>query len=414
MPEDARQPTPPDVRELLLLAARLERSAKEEARLAALAAEDRDWAPTIALAERNGVLPLLAHALLERPGVHLPGDVARELQRRRRDTLNANLRLSADLLRVVDLLASRGIESLPYKGPTLALQAYGNLGLRRFVDLDLLVRPDDAPRALEALAGAGYESVYRLTPAQDAAFRRVDGDYPLVHRESGALLELHCRVSSERFVMDIDTDRLMRRAVPVRLGGAELRAPAADDLLVTLCAHGAKHRWKRLEWVAAVAEILRRGGTLSGPDVAPDRPAETELVASLALDAARQVRAERTVRLGFALAHRLLGARLPKGVLTEIEEDRTIARLAAESEARMFDPSSADDEEADDTAANLLFNLRARDSAADRARYAWRWLTLPSPEDWGAANLPDALFPVYRVTRPLRLFARYAPRPFRR
>jgi hypothetical protein len=53
--------------------------------------------------------------------------------------------------------------------------------------------------------------------------------------------------------------------------------------------------------------------------------------------------------------------------------------------------------------ANLRFNLRARDRAADRARYVARWLFAPTPEDWRWSDLPDALFPLYHVLRPVRL-----------
>jgi hypothetical protein len=63
--------------------------------------------------------------------------------------------------------------------------------------------------------------------------------------------------------------------------------------------------------------------------------------------------------------------------------------------------------DADETAANLLFNLRARDSAADRAQYAARWLFAPGPEDWRWVHLPDPLFPLYRALRPVRLLLRH-------
>jgi hypothetical protein len=72
----------------------------------------------------------------------------------------------------------------------------------------------------------------------------------------------------------------------------------------------------------------------------------------------------------------------------------------------MFDEEA---EDGDETAANLAFNLRARDSAMDRARFAARWLFAPSPEDWRWARLPDALFPLYRVLRPVRLLLRHGP-----
>ncbi len=63
----------------------------------------------------------------------------------RRITL-ANLDLTAELIRVLDSLDAAGIRGLPFKGPVLAQTAYGGVGLRRFLDLDVLVHPRRFPR----------------------------------------------------------------------------------------------------------------------------------------------------------------------------------------------------------------------------------------------------------------------------
>jgi hypothetical protein len=262
--------------------------------------------------------------------------------------------------------------------------------MRSFVDLDLLVRPDDVPAAIGVLYVEGYLPAVDFSPAQERCFRRVDGDYPLVHRRTRLLVELHARVSSVRFCMPIATDALLRRSATVPLGGGEVRTLGDEDLLVVLCVHGAKHRWKRLEWLAALAELLRA-----------DRG---DVGAALAL--ASGVRARRTLLLGLSLARRLLDAPLPAEAAREIETDAGLAALAAEAERRMFDDRA---EKGEETQANLRFNLRARDGAADRARFAARWLFSPSPEDWRWARLPDALFPLYRVLRPVRLLLRHRP-----
>jgi hypothetical protein len=369
-------------RDLLLRAARME-TAGDDASLAGI-----DWPTVFALAERHRMISLLHRHLAD---ASLPVDAAAELRARNRVEVHRALRLAAELRRLLAALDAAGIEALAYKGPALAVQAYGDLSLRSFVDLDLLVRPDDVPRALAVLGAEGYAPALELTPAQERHFRRVDGDYPLVHHDTGLLVELHARVSSARFCMPVETDALMSRAATVRVGGDAVRTLGDDDLLLVLCVHGAKHRWKRLEWLAAVAALLRgqRG------DVAA------------VLARAAEVRARRTVLLGLSLARRLLAAPLPPPVEREIDADAGLAALADEAERRMFGEAGDDGEE---TIANLAFNLRARDGAMDRARYAARWLFGPSPEDWRWARLPDALFPLYRVLRPVRLLMRHGGR----
>lgn len=383
-PAPSCQPRAPEPA-LLLTCARLTLSADEAARVRRTAASGGvDWSALLALATRHRLIPLLQRHLCDAP---LPPSVATELRALNRETTHQALAMAAELRRLMDALESAGIDALAYKGPALAMQAYGDLSLRTFIDLDLLVSPADLPAALAVLEGEGYERALRLSPAQARCFDRIDGDYQLVHRDTGRLVELHGRVSTGRFAMRIDTEALMERARSVRVGGGEVRTLGDDDLLLVLCAHGAKHRWKRLEWVVALAELLRaRRGDVRA-----------------ALRHADVARARRTMRLGLSLAHRLLDAPLDPAVAREIEGDARLPALDAEAEARLFGPEP----EGDETVANLRFNLRARDSAADRASSAARWLFVPSPEDWGWAHLPDALFPLYRALRPVRLLLRH-------
>jgi hypothetical protein len=48
--------------------------------------------------------------------------------------------LTAELCRLISLFAAADIAAIPYKGPVLGLFAYGNIALRRFVDLDVIVK----------------------------------------------------------------------------------------------------------------------------------------------------------------------------------------------------------------------------------------------------------------------------------
>lgn len=384
----ARRPRPESARgpeaELLIACARPSLSAETAARVQRLAEGAPDWDRVLRLARRHGLVSFLHRHL---PPASVPAPVIGTLRALHREAAHQGLTMAGELRRLLALFDAAGIDALAYKGPALAVQAYGDLSLRSFVDLDLLVRPESIPRALDLLSARGYAPALDLSPAQERCFRRVDGDYPLVHRETDLLVELHARVSSRRFCMPIRTDDLLRRARAVRVGGGEVKTLGDDDLLVSLCVHGAKHRWKRLEWLAALAALLRAGRG--------DVPAALRLAA--------EVRARRTVLLGLSLAHRLLGAPLSADVVREIDGDPGIAALGAEAEARLFD----DEGDGDETVANLRFNLRARDSRRDRARYAARWLFAPSPEDWRWARLPDALFPLYRVLRPVRLLLRH-------
>ena len=347
-----------------------------------------DWDAFRELAVRNRLLSH-AHRLLE-AREDVPEIVRSRLRARYAENGRDALSRAAELRRLIGGMEGAGVRALAYKGPALAVRAYGHLAMRTYADLDLLVAPEDVEGAGRVLQEAGYVSAHRLSPAQEAVFRRVDGDYPYHHPLTGALVELHCRVSSARFCVPLPTAALIGRARPVTIGGGEVPAPADDDLFLALCLHGAKHRWARLEWLTAAAALAVRA----------------KLDPEAILRRAATIGAGRTVLLALLLARDTLGMPLADAIHRAIAADPVLPALAAEARGTWFDPRA----DAHDTRANLRFNFRLRDGAADRARFAARWLFTPSPEDWAWARLPDALSPLYRALRPLRLGVRYGLR----
>lgn len=352
---------------------------------AAPSIEGIDWSRLATLAERHRMVMLLGRRLLGR--VALPAEQEEWLTRESRAGSARALSMSAELARLLDALVAAGVPAAAYKGPALAVQAYGDASLRRCSDLDVLVPPRRMEQAARIVEAAGYAAERRFTPAQRSAYLRNDADFPFRHPTTGTLVELHGYVSSPRFAPRLDTEEILRRAVPVPIGPFTVPALAEPDLLVALAVHGAKHRWARMEWLASFAALLARSG----------------MTAAALESAARQVGAGRAMGVALEMVRRLLGVEVGAG-----PPEPVVGELAGAAADRMLSDQPRYD--ARDTAGNLSFNLRLCDTAGDRARTAWRWLTRPTPEDWNAWPLPDALFPLYRLLRPLRLLGRYGGR----
>jgi hypothetical protein len=383
-------PAPPPAHALLLACAR----AAFDAEGAGAGVSDAldtgvEWDAFLALAERNRLLPL-AHRVLAEEEERVPATVRSRLRSAYAANARHALALSGELRRLMDALHAEGIPALAYKGPALAVRAYGHLALRTYSDLDLLVAPVDQPAAARVLRAHGYVCAYDFTPAQEAAFRAVDGDYPFHHPDGGELVELHVRASSHRFCVELPAEAMIARARPVPIGGGDVPAPADDDLFLALCLHGAKHRWMRLEWLACAAALRVRGA----------------LDPSSLLRRATEIGARRTALLALLLMRGAFDLPLPPEADRSVSGDAGLRALADEARGLWFAQGA---DEAETTPANLRFNARLREGAADRARYAARWLFAPSPEDWAWVRLPDALAPLYHVLRPLRLAVRYRP-----
>jgi hypothetical protein len=115
----------------------------------------------------------------------------------------------------------------------------------------------------------------------------------------------------------------------------------------------------------------------------------------------------RILVLGLLLANDLRGAALPEGIAQRLQTDAAVTRLGTQVCAQLF-------READGSATafeTLLFRLRGRERLRDKLRYCVHLLTtLTAGGDCPLLRLPDALFPLHYLLRPIWL---YVGRPIR-
>ena len=374
--------------ELLLWFARRCKDSERAEEIRALLQQDIDWTYLLQTALRHGMIPLLYWQL----NATFPQDVPKVIMDKLRKYFNANalrnLFLTGVLLKLLNLLKAHGILAIPFKGPALASSVYGNLWLRTFSDLDILVHKQDVLRAKELLVSIGYLPEYRLTSAQEAAYLQSHCDYDFNRNYGYVRLEIHWNIIPRYFTLALDPECLWERLVPISLNGEEVLTLFPDDLLLILCIHGAKHLWERLGWICDVAQLIRVHHGIEWERV-------MELAGSLGI--------KRMFFLGLFLASNLLGATLPEEVMQRVEADPAVKRLAAQVRERLFRETHS----LPGIFKRNIFLLKARERIGDRIRYCVHKAVTPNPADWSFLPLPASLFPLYYLLRPIRLARNY-------
>ncbi len=370
--------------ELLLCCARVRVGEELKERIVRLAGQNLDWDYLFQLAKRHSVLPLLYWQLNANAAAAVPAGQLERLRSRFRDNAARNLYLTGELERIITQFKAEGVEILPYKGPALAAAAYGQISLRRFVDLDVLVSKGDVPRAKELLLARGFRPALALSPAQERLLLRTQHNLPF-ERDGGRLVvELHWEVASKQFAPASFGEGFGEGRERVKLLKLEVESLSPEDLLLSLCVHGTKHLWERLAWICDIAELVRARPQMNWQQLA---------------ERARNLRAERMLHLGLRLALDLLDAPLPAEIKSRVSSDTAAGELATQVTERLF-------EGAEYSPAGLLknmnFNLRARRDWRDKARYL-SFIFTPTDGDLGVVRLPAGLSFVYYLLRPFRL-----------
>jgi hypothetical protein len=369
-----------------------------------------DWEDFLRSAEHHGVLALAVRNLIEHAPA-LPSEVRRSLESAYAENFRRGLWFTAELQRITRHFALNGVRAIPYKGPTLAQRAYGDLALRSFSDLDLLIAPEDFARARRALAELGYLPSKPLTPAVERLWLRTGYERSFDGPGGKNLVELQWALLPYFYAVDPESfrfDHLWSRAGQINLGTNEalpelpplgvamesgmnpssVPCLSPEDSLLVLSLHAAKHLWTRLIWVADIAESLRA----SNVDLA------------LVVSRARPLGVARILGVSLQLANHLLQAPLPPAGQALIDHDPQIPELAQEALARLSRGQSYDFE----TTAYFREILRTRERRADRWRYLWRLVWTPGPGDIEALKLPEMMFPIYPAVRLARLLRRFA------
>lgn len=345
------------------------------------------------LGRLHGLLPLLARRVAALPAERaagLPGEFSDRLAGRRRFVSRRNLHQLILAGELAGRLESGGIPVVVFKGPALAADAYPEIGLREFVDLDLLVGEGDRDRGLRVLRAEGFQVADR----SDASAPRGGYAVELYRERDGCAVDLHWGLAPAHRALVPDPAGIRRRASRVDVQNVTFRVPAPGDHQLLLAVHGAKHGprpWPKLKWIADTAWLLERH---------PDADWEA------ALDRAGSSGAGRALLVAAFLAGEL-EATLPPRLAGALAADPTASVLGRQVMQRLFVPYDA----REPLLRRVAFDWKLLEGPRERAGYLARRLFLPTErdrEDRVGRRLPEPLLFIYRW---IRLGLSYLRRP---
>src|SRR5688572_86237 len=192
-----------------------------DAQVAELLAGPLDWTYVLDAGQRQQILPLLDDCLSAVGSRAVPSASLKALAQRVAMIHGRNRQLARELARLHRAAAGAGIRLLSFKGPVLAVTLYGDLALRQFGDLDLLVDRASSPRMEELLAGLGY----RCT--RDFGF-----EVSFVNGATRIAVDLHRAIGPDNFPVSVSFEGLWERREKVTLEGGYAETLSTPDVLI--------------------------------------------------------------------------------------------------------------------------------------------------------------------------------------
>ena len=335
--------------ELLVWCARTVVTDALKARIRQRVQESLDWAVVLDLAGYHGVGALLYRNLSTLCSDLVPAESLTQLRQWTQAGALLNRVLAQELVVLCEAFDAHGVPVTPIKGATLAVSAYGDLTLREFSDLDLLVPKSFIAEAQAVLLAQGYER--RNPSSEPGETDHEEGPYHVfIKKRTLFRVDLQWVMAHQHFVFQLDRSEFWQRRTAVPLANKTVQGLTPEDLLIVLCVHGSKHAWEQLRWVCDVAELLRSHQCLDWERI---------------LSSASNWRCRRLVYMGLSLAHLVLDAPLPEAVVARFSVDSDVQMLSHRMPATLLANHRAGVNE--EQAVALYFSLK--DSWWERWRY---------------------------------------------
>ncbi|MBC1224356.1 nucleotidyltransferase family protein [Nostoc sp. UCD121] len=383
--------TNPEI-DLLVCCVRTCIDSKTAERIKTLLQQEIDWTYLIHLASRHGVMPLLYQSLNTCPEV-VPKTILGQLRSYFHANALHNLFLTQELLKLLELFQENNIRAIAYKGPVLAASVYGNLSLRQFSDLDILVHEQDFLKAKDLLILGGYQSG-----------REFDWEHTFVSADSTYTVDLHQGITRQKFPFRLDFDRLWLHLEPLSLAGTTVVNLSPEDLLMILCVQIAKDCDEQLQQLSKICDIAQLLGT------------HPTLNWELVMEQASQLGSERLVFFGLWLTSEIFGTVLPDEVRQKIQLDQGLKLYSTLMYQRFFCEVDKPMGVFDTFLKNLMLMKCPPHKVLSKRYLVWYFLRLaiaPNVRDQQFMLLPRPLYFLYFLLRPIRLVDRYGLNVFR-
>jgi hypothetical protein len=371
----------------VILCSQVEPDSNQRGIIKNIADNPLNWDMVCNIAQQQRTLLLLAQTCKKLVPDKIPSTIMEKLKNFSFKNGIRNLYILNFVLNTILFFKKKNIAAIPFKGLITAQDLYGDIGLRFFSDIDLLVKKNKAREAWLLLNKKGFKPELNLNPQQIKKYIAIEDNIGFFHAKKNITLELHWEMSGIYLPNPLSFEDIENRLTNITIEKQKIKNFSSEDLLLYLCIHGAKHGWEYLEQVCSISELLKK---------------KKELNWTLIQMLSAQWRCTNVLLLGLNLAKILFNAPVPDEMNLKITENKIIRELSESVLNNMFSNQH-----------NSQFSLRykrfrdfhikIKDNFSDKTLYLARLIFRPTKKEWLYFPVGAHLSFIHYFLRPIRL-----------
>jgi hypothetical protein len=297
------------------------------------------------------------------------------------DIVKQNMLLTSELINTMKVLEENNIKAIAFKGPTLAQLAYGDITLRQYVDLDVLVEKEKIFK-VENLLKNKYKRALKLTSSQEDKWFKYAHDLGLIN-ENGVNIEFHWLMFDSNHPINLSKIDFFKESVKTKINNQNINTISNEKFLVYLCIHGSKHLYERIEWVCDIDRFIKT------------QKIDWDIVEGIIIND----NSKRFFLLGLFLTKILFNTNLGKNY--EKQFDKEYESISN----HIFDTWNGNQKS--DNKNNMKYMLKLFVSKSDKFKYINKMYFKPTFTEYWHINFPKPLYFLYYPLRQYLLIKKY-------
>ena len=348
-----------------------------------------NWKEFINLAFSHGVFPLVYHTLKTHDKL-IANDILKSMKTYNRNIAQQNMLMSAELIKLMKLLKENNIEAIAFKGPTLAKIAYGDIALRQYVDLDILVNKNVIDKTEKLLETIFYKPEHILEMYQKKKLEDVVHDRAFQNIKNNVRVECHWVLSSGEFFIDMNKWNDLQSPTFQAIQNKPIPTLSNEKLLVYLCVHGYKHMWERVEWLVDIV-MLDLNNDIDYKDV---------------LKIAKNIDANRVVLSSLILCQKILNMHLSNEIKKCIKNEKKLLNISDKMLSKIIATYNNPSKKSQHSKQMSLLQFLILTTYKSKFQYL-KTLLSPTENDYQIVKLPKYLNFVYYLIRPFNILFKF-------
>jgi len=300
-----------------------------------------------------------------------------------------NMLMSAELINITKLLNQHKIETIAFKGPALSQMAYGDITLRQYGDIDILIKKKDRFNMILILEKEGYIPEIKLQDSSKEAFFNAVNVIAFYKGSMGIRIEIHWELLSRNYAIVWNEKILWENSKSIQINNNKIQVLTIEHHLLYICVHSAKHLYERIEWICDIDRLIQANLNINWQYI---------------LKEAKRMGITRMLYLGLSLSKILFDLKIPKNIQKSINKDKEIPKLIN----KIIKINFSDTIHEEKSFNTLVLLLNMRENYTDKLKLLYKGILTPKFDDFLFYQLPKYMVFLYPILRLIRLIKKYS------